>query len=177
MFYYCVSDGDKFIGKKVLVVGGRNTGAITAIYLKNLGCNVEIIEKDNQLNAKEKYQDKIKQAGIPYRINSQIFSLEGKDKIEKVLIRNKEGLEEISAEGIFLCTGLVPNNDLAKKLGINLTEEGYISVNQNMATNMHGVYVAGDLTGNVKQIVVAASQGAIAEYNINKILKEKWKRE
>jgi len=46
-----------------------------------------------------------------------------------------------------------------------------------MATNVPGVYAAWDITGNLKQIVVAAAQGSIAEYNASKFLRKKWKRE
>jgi len=176
VFYYCVPDGKRFIGKKVFVVGGRNTGAVTALYLRDLGCDVEIIERDPQLNCKEKYLRKIFEARIPYRTSSQIISLEGEEHLATISVKSPKGLEKLVADGVFVCIGLVPNNDLAKKLGLNLNEDGYIKVDQNMATNIPGIYAAGDITGNLKQIIVAAAQGSIAEYNANKFLREKWKR-
>jgi thioredoxin reductase (NADPH) len=177
VFYYCASEGSQFVGKKVFVVGGRNTGAVTAIYLKNIGCDVEIIEKDPTLNCKDKYSKKISELSIPIRTSSQIIYLDGKEKLREIGIQNPKGLEKVTTEGIFVCIGLLPNNDLARKLNVGLNDEGYIKVDNNMATNISGVYAAGDITGNLKQIVVAAAQGSIAEYNTNKFLMKKWKKE
>ena len=177
VFYYCVPDGNQFINKKVFVVGGRNTGAVTAIYLKNIGCDVEIIEKDPQLNCKDKYGEKITDLSIPVRTSSQIISLNGDEILEGINVKGPEGLETLVTDGIFVCIGLNPNNDLAKKLNVELDKWGYVKVDNNMATNVAGVYAAGDITGNLKQISVAVGQGSIAEYNINKFLREKWKKE
>jgi thioredoxin reductase (NADPH) len=171
VFYHCVLAGKKFLRKKVFVVGGRNTGAISAIYLKDLGCNVEIIEKDPQLNAKDKYKERINALSIPTRLNTTVESLEGDDSLKKVRLRTPNGLEEVSADGMFVCIGLIPNNDLARGLRLKLNPEGYICVNEHMATSVPGVFAAGDITGNLKQIAVANAQGLIAMYNINKYLK------
>ena len=171
VFYYCVEDGDKYKGKEVLVVGGRNTGAVTSIYLKNLGCDVLLIEKDPQLNATPKYIQRLNKLKINYLTSTVIDSLSEEDNINKVILAEKSKKKEVHPEAIFLCIGLEPNNKLAKKLNLKLDNRGYISVDQNMQTSNKKVFAAGDITGNLKQIVVAAAQGAIAEYNINKIIK------
>lgn len=175
IFYYCVPDGKQFVGKKVLVVGGRNTGAVTALYLDKLGCDVEVIERDPQLNAKTKYASRILNAGIPFRTGTEIVSLDGAEYLESVRLRTPKGLEDVAAQGIFVCIGLEPNNDLAKQLGVSLNEWGYVNVNSNMETDIPGVYAAGDITGNLKQMVVAAAQGSIATYNVSKYLRSKCK--
>lgn len=175
VFYYCVPDGAQFVDKKVLVVGGRNTGAVTALYLDKLGCKVEVIERDPQLNAKTKYASIIKNAGIPFRTGTEIISLDGHNSLESVTLKTPTGLEEIAAQGIFVCIGLEPNSGLAKQIGVGLNKEGYIRVDPNMSTNIEGVYAAGDVTGNLKQMVVAAAQGSIAAYNVNKYLRSKCK--
>jgi len=175
VFYYCVPDGEQFIDKKVFVVGGRNTGAVTALYLDKLGCDVEVIERDPQLNAKTKYASKILNAGIPYRTETEITSLKGDKKLESITLKYPSGLENVVAQGVFVCIGLEPNNDLAKQIGLNLDEWGYVSVDSHMATNVPGIYAAGDITGNLKQMVVAAGQGSIATYNAGKFLRSKCK--
>ena len=177
VFYYCASEGYRFVGKKVFVVGGRNTGAVTAVYLRSIGCDVEIIEKDHRLNCKDKYTKKISELSIPVRTSSQIVSLDGEESLREASIQCLNGLERVVADGLFVCIGLLPNNDLARRLNVELDEWGYVRVDNNMATNIPGVYAAGDITGNLKQIVVAAAQGSIAEYNANKFLRQKWKRE
>jgi len=177
VFYYCAPDGNQFVGKKVFVVGGRNTGAVTAVYLRNIGCDVEIIEKDPRLNCKDKYAKKISELSIPVRTSSQIVYLDGEERLREISIQSPKGLEKVAAEGVFVCIGLLPNNDLARRLNVGLDEGGYVKVDNDMATNIPGVYAAGDITGNLKQIVVAAAQGSIAEYNASKFLRKKWKRE
>jgi len=175
VFYYCVPDGAQFVGKKVLVVGGRNTGAVTALYLDKLGCNVEVIEKYPQLNAKTKYVSRIINTGIPFRTGTEVVSLNGIDSLESVTLKTPKGLEEIVAQGVFVCIGLEPNNDLAKQIEVALDKEGYIRVDYNMSTNVEGVFAAGDVTGNLKQMVVATAQGSIAAYNVSKYLRSKCK--
>ena len=95
--------------------------------------------------------------------------------MKSVRLRTPKGLEDIAAKGIFVCIGLEPNNDLAKQIEVGLDEWGYIDVNYHMATNVPGVYAAGDITGNLKQMVVAAAQGSIATYNVGKYLRSKCK--
>ena len=175
VFYYCVPNGEQFVGKKVLVIGGRNTGAVTALYLDKLGCDVEVIERDSQLNSKTKYASKIINAGIPFRTRTEIISLNGGNLLESVTLNTPKGLEEIATNGVFICIGLEPNNLLAKQLGIRLDKWNYIKVNSHMATNVNGIYSAGDITGNLKQIVVAVAQGSIATYNASKYLRSKCK--
>jgi len=175
VFYYCVPNGEQFIGKKVFVVGGRNTGAVTALYLDKLGCDVEVIERDPQLNAKTKYATKILNAGIPYRTETEITSLNGDKRLESITLKSSSGLENVVAQGIFVCIGLEPNNHLAKQIGVGLDKWGYVVVDSHMATDIPGVYAAGDITGNLKQMVVAAAQGSIATYNLGKYLRAKCK--
>lgn len=175
IFYYCVPDGQQFVGKKVLVVGGKNTGATTALYLDKLGCHVEVIERDSQLNAKTKYASRIINTGIPFRTETEIVSIDGDKQLKSVQLQTPKGLEYLATEGIFICIGLEPNNNLAKQLGVIQDKWGYIKVNSNMATNILGVYAAGDITGNLKQMVVATAQGSIATYNIGKYLRSKCK--
>ncbi|MGM0598130.1 MAG: NAD(P)/FAD-dependent oxidoreductase [Myxococcota bacterium] len=175
IFHYCVSEGRQFTGKKVLVLGGRNTGAVTGLYLNNIGCNVEVIEKSEGISAKDKYASKIMDQGIPYRTGTEIVNLKGEDNLESVTLKSSKGYEEVSADAIFVCIGLKPNNSLATQLGVKLDEWGYISTDSNMATNIDGAYAAGDVTGNLKQIIVAAAQGSIAAYNANKYVRSKCK--
>jgi len=66
-------------------------------------------------------------------------------------------------DGVFVAIGYVPNNEIAKGLQLELTPDGYIKVDlTSMRTPMPGVYAAGDITGGLKQIVVAVGQGSIA---------------
>ena len=101
--------------------------------------------------------------------------MNGEDFLESVTLNTSNGLEEIAVEGVFVCIGLEPNNFLAKQLGVILDKWNYINIDSHMATNINGVYAAGDITGNLKQMVVAAAQGSIAAYNASKYLRSKCK--
>jgi len=65
-------------------------------------------------------------------------------------------------DGIFVAIGYKPNNEIAKSLGLEVEAYGYVKVDENQRTSMPMVYAAGDITGGVKQIVVAVGQASVA---------------
>jgi thioredoxin reductase (NADPH) len=70
---------------------------------------------------------------------------------------------EMTVDGVFIGIGYAPNNEIAKKLGLELTPDGYIKSDlTTMRTSAPHVYAAGDITGSPKQIVVAVAQGSMA---------------
>jgi len=69
---------------------------------------------------------------------------------------------EVPISGAFIAVGEEPNNGIARMMGVDIDYEGYIKVDRRMVTNVPGVFAAGDITGGLKQIVVAAGEGAIA---------------
>ncbi|RLE50685.1 MAG: thioredoxin-disulfide reductase, partial [Candidatus Methanomethylicota archaeon] len=89
----------------------------------------------------------------------------GEHKVEGIEIVNTStgNVEHVKVEGVFIAIGEEPNNEIAKKLGLKLTEEGYVKVDLGtMETSIPGVYAAGDITGVFKQVAVAVGQGALA---------------
>ena len=162
---YCSTcDGFFFRNKKVLVVGGGNTAVGDAIYLKGIGCDVTLVHRRNALRAEKALQDKLFSLDIPVLWDSELVEIFGDSKVKgaKVKNRNTGDISEVSAEGIFVSIGEDPNNELAKKLGVKLADDGYVIIDRFSRTNVPGVYAAGDLTGGVKQIVTAAAEGATA---------------
>ena len=96
----------------------------------------------------------------------------------KVEDKEKGTLREMPADGVFIAIGYEPNNEIAKKLGLELDEEGYIKVDSRQRTSMPMVYAAGDITGGVKQIAVAVGQGSIAALSaFEDIANPYWKAE
>ncbi len=162
---YCVTcDGYFFRGKKVAVIGGGNSGAIAAIYLKDIGVDPVVLEFMPKYMCEKAYVDIIKEKGIEYITNAMVTEIAGKDKVEKVIYkdRNTGETKEISVDGVFIYIGLIPISDLAKKLGVETDNRGYIKVSSKMRTNVPMVYAAGDVTGIAGQIIIAAGQGAMA---------------
>ncbi len=162
---YCVTcDGYFFRGKRVAVIGGGNSGAIAAIYLKDIGVEPVVLEYMPRFMCEKAYEKIIKERGIPYHTNVQVTSIEGKDKVEGVVYKDRATGEEkkVEVDGVFIYVGLIPISGLAKKLGVETDEKGYIKVDLTMRTNVPRIYAAGDVTGYAGQIIIAAGQGAMA---------------
>ncbi len=162
---YCSTcDGFFFRNKEVLVVGGGNTAVGDAIYLKGVGCNVRLVHRRGSLRAEKALQDKMFSMDIPVMWDSELVEIYGDSKVKGVRVRNKKTgeISDVAVDGIFISIGEDPNNDLAKNLGVKLADDGYVIIDRFSRTNVPGVYAAGDLTGGVKQIIVAASEGAVA---------------
>ncbi len=162
---YCVTcDGYFFRGKRVAVIGGGNSGAIAAIYLKDIGVEPVVLEYMPRFMCEKAYENIIKERGIPYYTNVQATSIEGTDKVEKVVYKDRATgeVKEVEVDGVFIYVGLIPISGLAKSLGVETDEKGYIKVDLKMRTNVPYIYAAGDVTGYAGQIIIAAGQGAMA---------------
>jgi len=163
---YCSTcDGWLFKNKKVLVIGGGNSGAIAAISMKNIVTEVKIFEFMPKYMCEDAYVKQIKSMGITYKQNVQVTEIEGEGKaVKRVKFKDRATGKEYEEEfdGVFIYVGLSPQSELAKSIGVELTERGYIKTDRNARTNVERVYAAGDVAGSFAQIVVAASDGAIA---------------
>lgn len=171
---YCATcDGFFFKDKKVLVVGGGNSAVIEALYLKNLGCKVTLIHRRNELRAEKYMQDRLKEKDVNLILNSVVEKIEGKEVVKNVKIRNLRDntIKNIVFDGVFIAIGEVPNNLLAKEIGVELEQHGYIITDKNQRTNLSNVYACGDITGGVKQIVVSCAEGAISALSAYEDLK------
>ena len=163
---YCSTcDGWLFKNKKVLVIGGGNSGAIAAISMKNIVTEVKIFEFMPKYMCEDAYVKQIQSKGIEYKRNVQVLEIKGDGKLVKT-VRFKDrttGQElEENFDGIFIYVGLQPQSELAKSIGVELPDRGYIKTDRNCRTSIERVYAAGDVAGSFAQIVVAASDGAIA---------------
>src|SRR5574341_1460339 len=135
---YCATCDGYFFkdGKKVVVVGGGNTAVTDALYLHNIGAQVTLVHRRDTLRCEAKLEESLKQTG---------------------------SVVDTALDGVFVAIGYVPGNDIAKMLGLELDEEGYIKADlTTMRTSLPRVYAAGDITGGLKQIAVAVGQGSIA---------------
>jgi len=162
---YCSTcDGFFFRNKKVLVIGGGNTAVGDAIYLKGIGCDVSLVHRRDSLRAEKALQDRLFSLDIPVIWDSELTEIYGESKVTGVKIRNRKSgeIRDAPADAIFVSVGEDPNNQLAKMLGVNLADDGYVIIDRFSRTNVPGVYAAGDLTGGVKQIITAAAEGASA---------------
>jgi len=163
---YCATCDGYFFkdGKHVIVVGGGNTAVTDALYLHNLGAKVTLVHWRDTLRAEARLQETFKQSGISALWDSEVREISGDKIVKAVKIKDKTGkILEMPADGVFVAIGYVPQNEIAKQLGLELDDQGYIKTDlMTMRTSIPNVYAAGDITGAPKQIVVAVSHGSIA---------------
>ncbi|WP_048812464.1 NAD(P)/FAD-dependent oxidoreductase [Methanobrevibacter ruminantium] len=160
---YCATcDGMFFIDRTVLMVGGGNSAAQEALYLKNLGCNVKLVHRRDQLRCEHHLQKALEEKEIEVIWNATVEEIKGDMVVESVRLNRNGQEEDYKTDGVFIAIGDDPSNEIAKELGIDLDEDGYIITDKRQATSVEHVYSAGDITGGVKQWVVACGEGAVA---------------
>jgi alkyl hydroperoxide reductase subunit F len=164
---YCPHcDGPLFKGKRVAVIGGGNSGIEAAIDLAGVVSHVTVLEFDAQLRADAVLQKKL--ASLP-NVNvitsAQTTEVIGDgNKVNGLTYKDRHSgdTHSVELEGIFVQIGLVPNTDWLKNT-IALSPRGEIEIDTRGATNMPGVFAAGDATTvPFKQIIIAMGAGATA---------------
>ncbi|MCJ1961977.1 alkyl hydroperoxide reductase subunit F [Novosphingobium mangrovi (ex Hu et al. 2023)] len=165
---YCPHcDGPLFKGKRVAVIGGGNSGVEAAIDLANIVGSVTLIEFDTQLRADQVLVDKLKSMkNVTILTNAQTTEVTGDGaKVNGLKYKDRASDEEktLELEGIFVQIGLVPNTEWLKDSGVELSNRGEIVIDQKAATNIPGIFAAGDATTvPYKQIIIAMGEGAKA---------------
>jgi thioredoxin reductase (NADPH) len=164
---YCgVCDGPLFKGKNIMVVGGGNSAAITALYLSGLAANVTVVHRKEAFRCEEAYvKDLQTKTNVQIIWNAEIAEIKGNKVVEKVLVKDAKTGEtrEIPTNAVFVQVGEAPNSQIAKESGVEVDEHGYIRTDVYQQTNIPGVYAAGDVTSHpVKQVGTAVGQGITA---------------
>ena len=165
---YCPHcDGPLFKGKRIAVIGGGNSGVEAAIDLAKIVGHVTLIEFDAKLRADEVLQRKLRSLpNVEIVTNGQTTEITGDGaRVNGLVLKDRESGDErnIALEGVFVQIGLVPNTEWLEGTGLELSKYGEIVIDQHGATNLPGIYAAGDATiVPDKQIVVAMGEGAKA---------------
>ncbi len=162
---YCATcDGPLYPEKDVVVIGGGNAAVQESIYLKSLGCNVTIIHRRNKLRAEKYLQEKLEESNIPIIWDSIVEQINGDKNVDNVILRNikTEKTNKLSIDGIFIAIGEEPLSKVAQNAGVEVDDHGYVNTDKSQRTNIPGLYAAGDITGGIKQWVVACAEGAVA---------------
>jgi thioredoxin reductase (NADPH) len=175
---YCATcDGFFFKGKTVAVIGGGNSALMEAIYLKQIGCkNVYVIHRRDQLRAEKIYEDEVREKHIQILYNKIVEEINGKQKVQYLTLKdtNKDKNTKFEIDGVFISIGEIPQNELTKQLEVKLDDQGYIITDKQQKTNVSGVYAAGDITGGLRQVITACSEGAIAALSSTEALGKKY---
>ncbi|MBQ7113915.1 MAG: thioredoxin-disulfide reductase [Clostridia bacterium] len=168
---FCATcDAAFFEELEVYVVGGGDAAVEEAMYLTKFARKVTIIHRRDELRAAKSIQEKaFANPKIDFLWNTVVEEVGGEEVLSKMVVKNtKTGeLTTIEADeddglfGLFGFIGLLPNTKLFE--GMIDMENGYVKTDDNMHTNIPGVYAAGDLrVKSLRQVVTAAADGAIA---------------
>lgn len=168
---YCATcDGRFFKGKPVAVVGGGNTAVEDALYLSAFAKEVYLIHRRDALRASAVLSDKVKNSSVKILWDTVIESLSG-NPLEKIVVKNVKTNEKTTLDVacVFVAVGQTPSSSLFTDKVAH--ENGYILADENMATNIDGVFVAGDVRKTpLRQIVTACADGAVAAESAIKYL-------
>ncbi len=164
---YCPHcDGPLFKGKRTAVIGGGNSGVEAAIDLAGIVAHVDLVEFADQLKADAVLVKKLKSLpNVSIHVNAQTTEITGAEgKVNGLRVKDRvSGVETLlPLEGVFVQIGLVPNTEFLRGT-VELSKHGEVIVDAKGATNVPGVFAAGDATTvPYKQIVIAAGDGAKA---------------
>jgi len=174
---YCtICDAPLFAGKKVIVVGGGNSGVEAAVDLASVAREVVVVQILDKLTADRILQDKLSSfSNVSYIFSSSVKEILGEENVKSVIIENTDSHDtsEVITDGVFVEIGLDPNSSFAKGV-VEMNKYGEIVVDCACRTSVDGIFAAGDVTTvPFKQIIIAGGEGAKAalsacEYLMNK---------
>jgi thioredoxin reductase (NADPH) len=164
---YCgVCDGFFFRGKNLVVVGGGDTACEEGLYLAKLAAKVYMVHRRDALRASMILQKRVKaECKLEVLWNTVVTEIKADtDGVNAVTLQDTRtaGKRDLSIDGVFIFIGFDPNNQLVPA-GIRMSTEGFVTTNDQCATNIDGIYVVGDLRERyARQIVLAAADGCMA---------------
>lgn len=167
--YCAVCDGPLYKNKDVAVLGGGNSALEEALYLTNITSKVYLIHRRNEFRGDKKVIEQIENnPKIILKLSLTIEELIGDKSLEQIKLNNGE---VINVSALFPYIGQIPNTQFLNFTNL-CNENGYIIVNNNMDTNVLGLFAAGDVTNQkLKQVVTATSDGAIAATSVIEYLR------
>jgi thioredoxin reductase (NADPH) len=171
--HFCATcDGAFYKDKKVLVIGGGNSGFEEGLFLTNYAKQVDIVEFLPEVRASQILREKVAfTENMRVTVNHAVKELRGKNKLEAVIVedRGTGEIKEWEYDGVFVFIGLTPNSGLLKGKA-DLDKQGFIETDY-MQSSIEGVFAAGDVrAGSTKQAASAAGEGASAAIAIREYL-------
>ena len=168
---YCgTCDAAFFPDKDVAVIGGGDTAIEEALFITKFAKTVTVIHRRDCLRAIKVLDEEARRnSKIHFRLNANVKEIKGKDTVKSMLIENvKTGkTETLNVDGVFIFVGYKPQSDFASC--VDCDEQGYIITDENCETATKGIFAVGDVrNGPLKQMVTAASDGAVAAYIVTK---------
>ena len=155
--------GDEVRGKTVLIVGGGDAALENSLLLSEMAEKVIVVHRRQEFTARKEFMDKARSTlNIELRHCSVLRSITGSDRVEAVDMQNADATERVEVQFVLIRIGNKPNSELFSGQ-VGTDPDGYVIVASTTATNVPGVFAAGDLTRpSAPTISTAVGQGAIA---------------
>ena len=171
---YCATcDGFFFRNKEIAVVGGGDSALQEGLFLTKFASKVHIIHRRDALRAQPILQDRAREnPKMNFVWNSVVKEIKGNGSVQTLVLENTRthAVSELPAQGIFVYVGHTPNTELFKGQ-LEMNEEGYIKVNEQLHTSVPGVFAAGEAHDHIfRQAVVSAGYGCMAQMEAEKFL-------
>jgi thioredoxin reductase (NADPH) len=161
--YYAKRDYNQFSGKKVLVVGGGNSTAKSALVAKSAADEVILVHRRGSLRAYPTMIKRLQNEGIQIWYNTEVKEIKGGDNVEAAVVTNNKTGEqkEVAIDWVIICVGTEPNTKLAQEAGVEM-EGKFIKVDSQMRSNKEGIFACGEITPGHRHLITSVSEGASA---------------
>jgi len=168
---YCATcDGEFYTGKDIVVVGGGNSAMEESLSLLQFVNSITVIHQFDTLQAEKITADKMMQhpkVNILWSHEPRGFEKNGERMIVTAENLKTKEMVTIERDGVFIFVGMLPNVGILKNTPLEFSKYGYIVTNENMETNIPGVYAAGDVRDKkYRQIATAVGDGTVASLEV-----------
>ncbi len=175
---YCATcDAAFFKDKTVAVIGGSNSAAKAALVLAEGSKKVIIIYRRSKVRAEPVLVDRMEaKKNIEFIYDAVPVEIKGDNVVRSVLIERQDEKKEVPVDGVFVEIGSDPEANITGMLGLEKDESGYVKVNEDMSTNVLGVFAAGDLTtgsDKFRQLTTSVSEGSLAADSVYRYISSK----
>jgi thioredoxin reductase (NADPH) len=163
---FCATcDGALYKDQEIAMVGGGDNALGETIFLARFAKKIHLIHRRNQLRGAKYLQEKIFQMDkVQIHWDAEVVEFQGQDVLEAVKLKNVKTLETtvLPVAGVFIAIGMLPNTAWLKDL-LPLDEWGFVFTDINMATDIPGIFAAGDVRSKLeRQISTAVGDGTVA---------------
>jgi len=171
---YCATcDGWFFKDKKVVVVGGGDSALEEGLFITRYASSVTIIHRREEFRAGQLLQKRAKEhPKVDFILDTVVTEVMGTDKLEALRLRNVKTDQETiyETDGLFIFIGHTPNTQMFKGQ-LDMSDLGYIQINERMETSVPGVFAAGEVADpHFRQVVTSAGMGAAAAIQATRFL-------
>jgi len=174
--HYCATcDGAFYRDKKLAVVGGGNSAIQEALFLTRFTTHIDLLVRST-IKASEVLQHELKKAvsegKITVHLNASTDEIIGENNlVNQVVVTQNGKKKDFYVDGVFVFVGLLPNTQFLEGSKIKLDEVGFIKTNEDLMTDIPGVFASGDVrSGATMQIASAVGEGATAALKIREYL-------